>query len=265
MLKSLSTQIAATLFFGPLGLAYSSVAAAVFLTLVLAVLLFTDVGILAVLAVWPLSILTGMVFVKLHNDQIRSSGSRLLLGPSGEYEGSPLAAWGRGAAVLALILVAGFVAYLYLPSNGGGIGRIVDSAGSTPENNPVEKVKESVAVAEITPSNTAVIAANSNNQNNSDNFAVIALPEREIASVIIDGDGNVSQGEAGSALNSGRPELTVDASVVNLRRGPGTSFDILTTVEGGDRLFEYARDGNWINVETESGGFTGWIYKELVR
>ena len=70
MLKSLSTQFAATLFFGPLGLAYSSMAAAVFLTLVLAVLYFTGLGILAVGLVWPIAIIVGLVFVKLHNDQI---------------------------------------------------------------------------------------------------------------------------------------------------------------------------------------------------
>jgi len=51
MLKSLSTQFAATLLFGPLGLAYSSVAAAVFLTLLFAVLYFTDLGMLAAVIV----------------------------------------------------------------------------------------------------------------------------------------------------------------------------------------------------------------------
>jgi len=78
MLKSLTTQFAATLFFGPLGLAYSSVAAAVFLTLLFAVIYFTGLGLMAALLIWPIAIITGLVFVKVHNDQIRSSGSRLL-------------------------------------------------------------------------------------------------------------------------------------------------------------------------------------------
>lgn len=282
MLKSFSSQIAATLFFGPLGLAYSSVAAAVFLTLVLAVLFFTELGVLSLLIVWPLSIIVGMVFVKLHNDQIRSSGSRLLLGPGDDYEEVTSAgSWGRGIAVLALLVVGAFVAYSYLPDSKETLNRIVQSertqqapAAQTVETTTVvasvaaeaaENIATVDAVSENNTTTTAVIAARASNDENNEDFAVIALPEREIATVIIDNDGNVEQGEADSALNSGRPQLTVDAPLVNLRRGPGTGFDIITTVEAGEQLFEFARDGNWINVETASNGFTGWIYSTLVR
>jgi hypothetical protein len=294
MLKSLSTQFAATLFFGPLGLAYSSVAAAVFLTLLLAVLFFSALGGLALVIVWPLSIAIGLVFVKLHNDQLRSSGSRLLLGPDDDFEDtSPLNSWGRGVAVLALLLAGAFVLFLYLPKERQSIGRIVatDSAGTSSESqaapdpqeamaSAIKALKEAYAgtstdVAEATSpdglavneqqSTPAVIAAKANEDESNDDFAVIALPEQEVATVIIDNDGNVQQGELDSALNSGRPELTVDAPLVNLRRGPGTSFDIITTVRAGDRLFEFARDGNWVNVETASSGYTGWIYSRLVK
>jgi hypothetical protein len=294
MLKSLSTQFAATLFFGPLGLAYSSVAAAVFLTLLLAVLFFSALGGLALVIVWPLSIAIGLVFVKLHNDQLRSSGSRLLLGPDDDFEDtSPLNSWGRGVAVLALLLAGAFVLFLYLPKERQPIGRIVatDSAGTSSESqaapdpqeamaSAIKALKEAYAgtstdVAEATSpdglavneqqSTPAVIAAKANEDESNDDFAVIALPEQEVATVIIDNDGNVQQGELDSALNSGRPELTVDAPLVNLRRGPGTSFDIITTVRAGDRLFEFARDGNWVNVETASSGYTGWIYSRLVK
>lgn len=282
MLKSLSTQFAATLFFGPLGLAYSSVAAAVFMTLLLAVLFFSVLGVLAIFVIWPVSILVGLIFVKLHNDEIRSSGSRLLLGPGDEYEEySPVGSWGRGIAVLSLALAAAFIAYLYLPKGNNDIGKIVASSSAPTSGDRVgAEPQASDTVAMVVPvpnqsdpdlqTNTsvnvtpAVIAAKSNSDENND-FAVIALPEQEVATVIIDSDGNVQQGEVESALNSGRPELTVDAPLVNLRRGPGTGFDIITTVQAGDKLFEYARDGNWINVETASNGFSGWIYSRLVR
>ena len=110
-------------------------------------------------------------------------------------------------------------------------------------------------------SSAAVIAAKSSDGN--DNFAVIALPQREVATVVLDSNGDISEGGSG-ALNSGQPELTVSGAVVNLRQGPGTGFPIITQVEQGDRLFEFARDGQWINVETESSGYTGWIYRSLV-
>jgi hypothetical protein len=284
MLKSLSTQFAATLFFGPLGLAYTSVAAAVFLTLVLAVLFFTELGILSLFLVWPLAIIVGLVFVKLHNDQVRSSGSRLLLGPGEEPDFvSSVSSWARGVAVLGLILVGGYIAYLYLPdgskqsvdNTASKLGRIVPSGLSAEndagtENSSQQQADTVAANTETvtdgqTNGNAAVIAANSSDNNGDDNFSVIALPQREVATVIIDSDGTVQQGEEGSALNSGQPELTVDAPLVNLRRGPGTSFDIVTTVQAGDRLFEFARDGNWINVETASTGASGWIYSRLVR
>lgn len=259
MLKSVWTQIAATLFFGPLGLAYTSVATAVFLTLVLAVLLFTELGVIAIFLIWPVSILVGLIYVKLHNDAIRSSGSRLLLGP-GEEAGliSTLGSWTRGLAVCALVVTGAYLFYLYLPQNdqGSKLGRIV-GVESTAD---VESSNNEQAVP---VSSEAVIAANS--RDNSDQFAVIALPQREVKPVVLDNEGNVTTGDSQSALNAGQPELTVSGAVVNLRQGPGTNFPIVTQVEQGDRLFEFARDGQWINVETETTGYSGWIYGTLVR
>ncbi len=263
MLKSLSTQFAATLFFGPLGLAYSSVAAAVFLTLVLAVLVFTEIGILAVALIWPISIVVGLIFVKLHNDGMRSSGSRLLLGP-GEEPGlvSALGSWGRGLAALALIFTAGYLVYLYLPSDlqgGNSLGRIVDADGSS------KSALSSNTIVSDNPDSaeTAVIAANSKSN---DNFAVIALPQREVATVVLDSNGSVVSGEVQQpGIVNGQSQLTVRSSVVNIRQGPGTNFPIVTQVEQGDKLIEFARDGQWINVETEASGYTGWIFNTLVQ
>ena len=214
MLKSLSTQFAATLFFGPLGLAYSSVASAVFLTLVLAVLFFTELGILSLFLVWPLAMIVGLVFVKLHNDQVRSSGSRLLLGP-GEAPDfvSSVSSWARGLAVLGLILVGGYIAYLYLPDSGrqsvgttaSKLGRIVPSERTAENDTGNANNNQQPAATELADSDAvtggqdnasaAVIAANSSDNSSDDNFSVIALPQREVATVIIDSDGTVQQGE----------------------------------------------------------------------
>ena len=269
MLKSVPTQLAATLFFGPVGLAYCSVAAAVFFTLLLAVLVFTEVGIYAVFLIWPVSILVGLVFVKLHNDGVRSSGSRLLLGPGDEMDlATTIGSWTRGLAVMALVVTAGYLAYLYVPkdrADSSQLGRIVDaqtdSATDTAEKLMVVATQDSKDEAVNT--SAAVIAANS--QNSSDNFAVIALPQREVTTVVLDSEGQVTNGDSQSSLNSGQPELTVTGAVVNLRQGPGTGFPIITQVEQGDKLFEFARDGQWINVETATTGYSGWIYRTLVQ
>ena len=103
MLKSLPTQLFATIIFGPLGLAYTSMAAAVFLTLILAVLFFTELSIVAFVIVWPMAIAVGVIFVQMHNQQVKAAGGRLLLGPDDNEEEivSAFGSWGRGAAVLA--------------------------------------------------------------------------------------------------------------------------------------------------------------------
>ncbi len=260
MLKSLPTQLAATLIFGPLGLAYSSMAAAVFLTLVLAVLFFSELGLYAFLLIWPVAAITGLVFVKLHNDGIRQSGSRLLLGPGETPDlAGTIGNWARVVSIVALVAIVGFIAYLYLPQNdgNGSLGQIVDvsPASQAPVAIPATETSESMQVL------AEQIPASSTPQPASDGFAVVALPKRDVAPVI------VGNGESASTSDSAlvaQGVVVVREAVVNLRQGPGVNFSILTQVERGDRLTEYARDGQWVNVETEDSSFSGWIYGELV-
>lgn len=248
MLKSLSTQFAATLFFGPLGLAYSSVAAAVFLTLLLSVLYFTAIGILAVAIIWPISMVVGVVFVKIHNDGMRQSGSRLLLGPGEEGELiSTIGSWGRGLAVLSLIAVAAILTLLYLPSS--DIGRIVDAPASVSTPDVVNDVANSV----VKDSASEESGVNSPEETD-ESFRVVTLDQRTVTPVVIG---------TSSASNSGN-SLYVQAEVVNLREGPGTGFSILAQVERGDELTEIARDGQWVNVTAKNSGTTGWIFGRLV-
>lgn len=56
----------------------------------------------------------------------------------------------------------------------------------------------------------------------------------------------------------------VDASVVNLRRGPGTEYSVVSTVKRGERLKALAKRGEWIRVE-RSDGVKCWIHSDLVR
>ena len=252
MLKSLSTQFAATLFFGPLGLAYSSVAAAVFLTLLLSVLYFTAIGILAVAIIWPISMVVGVVFVKIHNDGMRQSGSRLLLGPGEEGELiSTIGSWGRGLAVLSLIAVAAILTLLYLPSS--DIGRIVDAPASVSSPDSTPDVVNGAANNVVKDSASEESGVNSPEETD-ESFRVVTLDQRTVTPVVI---GTSSASDSGNSLY-------VQAEVVNLREGPGTGFSILAQVERGDELTEIARNGQWVNVTAKNSGTTGWIFGRLV-
>ena len=279
MLKSLSTQFAATLFFGPLGLAYSSMAAAVFFTLVLAVLYFTGLGILAVGLVWPIAIIVGLVFVKLHNDQITSAGSSLLLGPDDEPIGvSTMGSWGRGVAVLSLLGVIGYLAFWYFPANkkadeyaserseirSSDSGTLLGSSssdGSTSSSSGFSSGSRSgsgdisdLAIAKTYPIESDT-GSSASSASGSGDFSVVTLDQQEVQSIVI---GTSSQPDT-----SGN-RLYVQSELVNLREGPGTNFSILSTVERGEELAEIDRAGSWIRIRTTGTGATGWIFNRLV-
>lgn len=268
MLKSLSTQFVATLFFGPLGLAYSSMAAAVFLTLILAVLYFTELGALAVLIMWPIAILAGLVLVKLHNDQIRSSGGTLLLGPDGEEpQVSTFGSWGRGIAVLSILAVGGYLAYWYTSAseNAGSeaSNRVVDESSSNTslsgsivevDNNEADLQSDNdLDIATTYPLDAVVVPSSVQSEST---FSWGATDQEAAEPVVID---TASQPQVES-----ENLLYVDSELVNLRDGPGTNFEILSQVERGDELAEVERRGSWINVTATESGATGWIFGRLV-
>ncbi len=249
MLKSLSTQFAMTLVLGPLGLIYSSVAAAVFLTLVFAVLYFTELGSMAALVVWPIAIITGLVFVKMHNDRMRQSGSRLLLGPGEDGDlVSAAGVWGRGLAVLSIMAIGGYFAFWYLPGS-SKIGRIVEATPTAIESSTAA----SSAVDAEDPITSVVTTAAEPAENT---FTIVTVDDRVVTPVVIGTSSgpDVSFGEM----------LYVDAEVVNLRKGPGNGYSILVQVERGDELSEIGRQGGWVNVTAVDSGITGWIFGRLV-
>lgn len=193
MQKSLSTQIAATVFFGPMGLAYTSMAVAVFFTLLLAVLIFTELGILSVLLIWPLSIIIGMLLVKLNNDQHRHHG-RLLLAPEDE-DGSLIGAVSSGGrafvAICALALLGTFAIWFSSGKKNDvspGIGRIVDSPAKTKTEAAVINPTPANANATQVASQTNNFAGNQSdspvNQNNNTSKPVESLPVAKTTPVI---------------------------------------------------------------------------------
>jgi len=263
MLKSFSTQLAATAFFGPVGLAYTSMATAVLYTLILAVLYFTGFGVLAILVTWPISIVTGVLYVKFHNDRMRQSGNRLLLGP-GDQNGlvSTVGSWARGVAVLGLICGIGFGAYKFLPDGDEATAPGLITDASIPPVGEQPAAVENVIVGGQN-SEDVVVSERSD-------VPVITLPNRNIPRVIVDSSGKSTttiSGESGVGDNTvaTQPVLFVDREVVNLRQGPGTRFAIVTQLDRNERIFEFARDGEWINIETENGNHAGWIHGNLVR
>lgn len=58
--------------------------------------------------------------------------------------------------------------------------------------------------------------------------------------------------------------VSVTASAVNIRSGPGMKNKVITTVSEGDELELLGESGSWLNVKL-SNGMEGWIYKKLVR
>jgi len=58
--------------------------------------------------------------------------------------------------------------------------------------------------------------------------------------------------------------VSVTASAVNVRSGPGMKNKVITTVKEGDELELLRQSGSWLNVRL-TNGMEGWIYKKLVR
>jgi uncharacterized protein YgiM (DUF1202 family) len=91
--------------------------------------------------------------------------------------------------------------------------------------------------------------------------------------VVVESDGSstttsqagLGESGVGESTAISQPVLYVDREVVNLRQGPGTEYAIVTQLDRNESLVEFARDGVWVNVETESGSYVGWIHGNLIR
>ena len=59
------------------------------------------------------------------------------------------------------------------------------------------------------------------------------------------------------------PATQVSSARANVRKGPGTSYRILTTLGQGHKLFSLKHQGRWLLVAIEGKEFTAWIHDSL--
>jgi len=232
-------------------------------SLVLAVLYFTVLGTFAVFLMWPVAIIVGLVFVKMHNDQMRQSGSRLLLGPGEEGDlVSTMGSWGRGFAVLSLLAVGGYLSYWYL----GDVDKsrsTTDLAASSLEGSSFES---SVPDTD-TPLATTVVESSAEVEwieETVETSNVISFEDGGVTPVIIDSSSSAPSVDFTPSAVVSSTVLIVDAQLVNLREGPGTNYSVVDKVEHGTELQELDRAGTWVNVTAINSGVTGWIYGGLL-
>ena len=73
-----------------------------------------------------------------------------------------------------------------------------------------------------------------------------------------------SPAPAASSSGGGGDTVTVVPSSLNVRTGPGTSFSVVISARGGDRLTVLERSGEWLRVRTNSGK-EGWVSSRFTR
>lgn len=59
------------------------------------------------------------------------------------------------------------------------------------------------------------------------------------------------------------PSVITNSDACNIRSGPGTTHQIIFTVEKGIPFKVLSREGSWIQIE-HADGDKGWIHKSLV-
>jgi len=65
------------------------------------------------------------------------------------------------------------------------------------------------------------------------------------------------------ALAEGETRIII-VSVANLRKGPGSNFDVITKLSYGSILVQTEVDDGWSKVHTESG-VSGWVHNSLIH
>ena len=69
----------------------------------------------------------------------------------------------------------------------------------------------------------------------------------------------------GPALGAPGDVLIVTGSDVNVRAGPGLDQSVTRQVDGGQRLIEIEREGDWVHAEIVGPeGARGWVHDSLV-
>lgn len=71
------------------------------------------------------------------------------------------------------------------------------------------------------------------------------------------------RGWVARSLTGNTPHHIVKSRVANIRRGPGTQFDIVGKAERYELMRTRGRKADWVRVE-RSDGLRGWIAKRLL-
>jgi uncharacterized protein YgiM (DUF1202 family) len=67
---------------------------------------------------------------------------------------------------------------------------------------------------------------------------------------------------AGAQQITGTYLTTAD---VNVRRGPGTSYQVITTIPKGIKVHVVAREGQWLRIESKHGNQPGYISERYAQ
>lgn len=69
--------------------------------------------------------------------------------------------------------------------------------------------------------------------------------------------------EAGAAQNTNGTYVTT--ANVKLRKGPGTTYEVLTTIPKDVNVNVVAKEGAWLRIESKHGGKPGYISEQYAR
>lgn len=89
---------------------------------------------------------------------------------------------------------------------------------------------------------------------------LLVLDDDPLSENIAGGETSASENE--SSTQEAHPTLTVTGNGVNIRSGPGTSYESIGSVNKGDILFSKGKSDNWYMVEY--GNTTGYIIEDYV-
>jgi uncharacterized protein YraI len=69
----------------------------------------------------------------------------------------------------------------------------------------------------------------------------------------------------GAAAAQQIPGTYLTTADVNVRKGPGTNYQVVVTIPRGIRVHVVARDGQWLRIESRHGNQPGYISERYAR
>ena len=148
---------------------------------------------------------------------------------------------------------------------GWGYYEMSGGADFVPEQREIAQVEEQAPDIVARADTTSLLSISSSN--------IIATPtpqdaDLELAAATAAALDSIEADVAEVTAPAVEPKLDireVSGTRVNMRMGPGTGFDVITTLDGGTKLevLEVNADG-WANVSTVDRGIEGWMAERLL-